>query len=85
MARTYSEVLAQITPYITLERATIWDAETDKFLWIEWNMFPLIDLGNSTNSAFGELVAEYIEDEFERLLPFYGRSTDLDAAGLNYQ
>ena len=63
MSRTLSQVKAELLPQLTAQHAAELKQQTDRLLWIEYNIFPLADVHNSINSTFGEALAEWVEEE----------------------
>lgn len=66
--RTLSDIKVELAPHLTYEQAIHWDANDDGLLWIEYNIFPLINFNHSINSTWGEVVAEHIEETLEAYL-----------------
>ena len=61
---TLTEAKAILTKKLTLAHAKEWEQETDKLLWIEYNIFPLADVQSSINTTFGERLADWVEGKF---------------------
>lgn len=57
-----SQFIALIAPALTLENATLWQAETDKYLFAS----NLIE--ETTGRLSCEIFVNYVEEKFEELL-----------------
>lgn len=65
---TLGEAKALILPHLNATLAVEWACTTDSLLWIEYELFPLIDVQSSTCSVFGQALAEFIEDNLDTYL-----------------
>lgn len=64
----YFEAVLLVTPFLTKKNALAYAAQpTDHMLWVEENVMDPAGVHASINSAFGELVCEYIEFHLEAI------------------
>ena len=54
--------LNAIYPYITIENAIKYQAQTDKFLWIEYSILDEVEIRAT------DAMVNWVEDRFEELL-----------------
>lgn len=59
---TKSRVIELLTPFLTRENALKYSAQTDKYLWVEYNI--LDEAGISANDAR----VNWVEDRFDAIL-----------------
>lgn len=52
----------KVAPHINIQNATTWQAETDKYLWIEYNIFDAAELHTTPARV------DYVELKFQELL-----------------
>lgn len=53
---------AAVTPALTLNNAREYAAQTDKYLWVEYNILDALDIGATSNRV------NWIEDRFDEIL-----------------
>ena len=68
MKHTIDTAMTLITPTLTIEQARAYEAEADKLIWIEDNIFPVANIQSSINTGFGERLANAIEAQFDLML-----------------
>ena len=75
MPTSYSEAIKAVTPFITLQNAKVYAAQTDGMLWVEENIMDPADIPFTICSKIGVLICETIELRLDALLEVEGSTS----------